>query len=185
MALGVALLLWVLVPLAFPGGADDRADAPDGQPGLAAPFSSVDDLPDPEADADGADGQAAADTVDQRLRSGLTQLGGPVSLPGLGGTGGTLGLPPRAVTISVSSSVPLGTVGYIVPTSPDNSYGLRKNVGASFSVSMTAYGDPDYAQVFAQSGPAGAPVTCTITVNGRVTEQRTTAGPYGQLFCQG
>ena len=116
--------------------------------------------------------------------------GGPRTMtfggfPGLGGSGYTLNTPRRKVTLSVSSSSRIGTVGYIVPTSRTDSYGTAKNVGTSWSLTTGAYGPPDYAQVFVQAGPSGDPVTCTITVDGKVTERRSTSGPYGQLLCQG
>ena len=60
-----------------------------------------------------------------------------------------------------------------------------KNAGLSWSLNSTVYGSPDYAQVFLQSGARGYPITCTIIVDGHITEQRSTEGPYGQMVCQG
>jgi hypothetical protein len=107
------------------------------------------------------------------------------NLKGLRGKGGIVGLPREKVVLSMSSSAPIAYVGYIVPTSLDHSTGTVRSPGTSWSLTTTAYGPPDYAQLFSLAGPAGVPVTCTITVNGRVTETRTTSGPYDQLFCQG
>jgi hypothetical protein len=87
--------------------------------------------------------------------------------------------------LSMTSAAPIAYVGYIVPTSLDHSTGTVTSPGTSWSLTTTAYGPPDHAQLFSLAGPAGVPVTCTITVDGRVTETRTTSGPYDQLFCQG
>jgi hypothetical protein len=106
-------------------------------------------------------------------------------LKGLRGKGGIVGLPKEKVVLSMTSAAPIAYVGYIVPTSLDHSTGTVRSPGTSWSLTTTAYGPPDYAQLFSLAGPAGVPVTCTITVNGRVTETRTTSGPYDQLFCQG
>lgn len=123
--------------------------------------------------------------MEGRLSDGLDAFGGLNSLPGLEGSGGTNGLPRHRVTITMTSSAPIGGVGYIVPTSLNDYYGIAKDVGRSWSLSTVVYGDPDYAQAFSQASARGNPITCTITVDGRVTDRRSTEGPYGQMFCQG
>ncbi len=115
-------------------------------------------------------------------REGLGQGDLP---PGLAGSGGGVSLPQVRIHLSVTSSEPIGVVGYQIPTSPNRSYGIVKNVGSSWSMSTVGYGRPDYARLFFRAGPSGAPVSCVITVNGRVTERRTTRGPYGAMMCQG
>ena len=72
-----------------------------------------------------------------------------------------------------------------MPTSLRNQSGIDKNVGKSWHLTTTAYGDPDYAQIFLQAGARGYPITCVITIDGKVTERRATEGPYGQTMCQG
>ena len=94
-------------------------------------------------------------------------------------------LPRHQLVLEATSEDKIGTVGYIVPTSLRENYGLVKNVGRTWRLTTTVYGDPDYAQLFLQAGYRGFPITCTITVDGRVTERRSTEGPYGQLMCQG
>ena len=186
MALGVAMLLWVLVPLIIPQG-DATGDAPVAQPPLTPPLSSTDGLETPKAD-DAPEDETPADdtvTVDAQVQAGLARLGGPLASTGLGGSGGVQGLPRHELTLTISSAAPLGTVGYIIPTSLNDNYGVVKNVGRTFSVSTVVYGNPDYAQGFAQADARGNPVTCTVTVDGRVTERRSTEGPYAALFCQG
>lgn len=115
--------------------------------------------------------------------SGLTS--GTINMPGLQGGSVYKYLPKHHVVMTITSQAPIGTIGYVVPTSLHNSSGIVKNVGTFWSLATTAYGDPDYAQLYMQAGARGYPVTCTITVDGHVTEHRSTEGPYGQLICQG
>lgn len=186
LAIGVGLLAVVLAFLVGP--TDDALDraTPD------EPFSSrpADPEPDvytgPTADPSPAAGvgQRAADARDGDSPLG-TGLGTSPTPPGLRGTGGTKNLPKQRITLTMRSTAPIGTIGYVVPTSLDRSYGVVEDVGTSWSLSTIGYGNPDYAQLFAQSGPTGAAITCTVTVNGIVTESRSTDGPYSQLFCQG
>lgn len=104
---------------------------------------------------------------------------------GFSGRGGERHIPKHQLTVTVTSRAPLGFVGYHIPTSLRDSYGTAKNVGTSWSMTTTVYGSADYARLWAQAGYRGEPVTCTITVDGKVTERRSTQGPYGELFCQG
>ncbi|MFL6157719.1 MAG: hypothetical protein ACJ72D_16615 [Marmoricola sp.] len=110
---------------------------------------------------------------------------GSLSAPGLQGGSVYKNLPRHKIVMRVTSDAPIGTVGYVVPTSLNESSGIVRNIGKSWSLTTTAYGDPDYAELFMQAGTRGFPITCTITVDGRVTEHRSTEGPYGQLICQG
>lgn len=105
--------------------------------------------------------------------------------PGLSGSGGVLNIRAHRITLSARSSDPIGVVGYNIPTSRDRPSGTARGVGRSWSLTTRVYGRPDYAQMFLQAGPSGASITCTITVDGKVTERRASSGPYGQLFCQG
>ena len=103
---------------------------------------------------------------------------------GLAGEGFSTGAPAHKVTISVTSEAPAGTVGYVIPTSVDD-YAGKVTAGTTWSLTTTAYGRPDYARVFIQAGARGYPVTCTVIVDGKVTDRRSTAGPWGQSMCQG
>lgn len=135
----------------------------------------------------------AGGSISSQVASGLKGLsghggsvkGGTLQLPGLQGGSMYKYLPKHHITLRVSSPAPIGTVGYIMPTSLNNSSGVVKNVQTGWSLNSIVYGDPDYAQIFVQAGARGYPITCTIVVDGRVTEQRSTEGPYGQLVCQG
>jgi hypothetical protein len=106
-------------------------------------------------------------------------------LPGLTGDGLSTGVPELALLITVSSREPIRTVGYQVPTSRRHPHGVVRGVGTRWSLRTTVYGNPDYARVFLQAGPSGAAITCTVQVEGRVTERRSTEGPYGATMCQG
>lgn len=111
--------------------------------------------------------------------------GSTMTLPGLQGGSYYKYLPKHHIELSVTSEAPIGVVGYIIPTSLRSSSGVAKKVGTSWHLSTTVYGSPDYAQLFMQAGARGYPLTCTIKVDGKVTERRSTDGPYGQLVCQG
>lgn len=113
---------------------------------------------------------------------GLPGLGAP---PGFGGTGGGVSLKEQRIHLQVFSRQPIGVIGYLVPTSLDKPSGTVRGVGTSWSMRTVAYGKPDYARLFFRAGPSGTPVSCIITVNGRVTERRSTSGPYGATMCQG
>lgn len=106
-------------------------------------------------------------------------------LPGLPGRTLRASLPPLDLRITLTSRSPIGIVGWTIPTSRDRASGQTTVSGGSWSLSTVVYGRPDYARVFVQAGATGDPITCTIAVEGRVTERRATAGPYGRLMCQG
>ncbi|MGA8986905.1 hypothetical protein [Aeromicrobium sp.] len=121
-----------------------------------------------------------------RLLTSESQQGlGALEGPGLGGEGGVKNLPSHRLTLSVTSNAPIGTVGYLVPTSTDKSHGVVRDVDTSWSLSTTVYGRPDYGQIFTQAGAQGVRITCTITVDGKLTDQRSAQGTYSQGFCQG
>ncbi len=180
-------LVWVLVR-------DTDKPSPD-EPGIAVGLPSptaeptLKELPTPTAGpSTAAEVQAAAQKAFADFGKGLGAGGigsGEFNLPGIQGGSIYQYLPKHRVTMRVTSEAPIGTVGYIVPTSLRNSSGVVKNVQRSWSLTTTAYGDPDYAQLFMQAGVRGFPITCTISVDGQVTERRSTEGPYGQMVCQG
>lgn len=136
--------------------------------------------PEPEArertSRDAASGDADSS---QTSFPGLgTQLGG------LQGKGSNSSLEPHRLTVRLSSSGPVGHVVYIIPTSK-NDRGSTLVTASSWSLTTTVYGPPDYAAVFGQGAHDGRAVTCEITVDGKVTERRTTKGPYGAMWCVG
>ncbi len=105
--------------------------------------------------------------------------------PGLRGDGLDVRMRTFTLRVSVSSSEPIRTIGLQVPTSEQHKERIYRGVGTSWGVRTTVYGNPDYARVFLQAGPSGAPITCVVSVDGRVTERRSTSGPYGATMCQG
>ena len=109
-------------------------------------------------------------------------LGAP---PGLSGEGMSQSLPSHRMTLRLTSPNPIGWTGYIIPTSTQHPEGSSFVEGNSWSLSTTVYGDPDYGVVFLQAGADGRPATCEITIDGQVTDRRTTKGPYGTVWCQG
>lgn len=103
-----------------------------------------------------------------------------------GGPGFTIvPAPTHKLVLSATSTAPIGEVGYLIPTSPHDSYGAAKHVGDHWVLHTTVTGKPYYAAIFLQAGATGAPITCTITLDGKVIDQRSTSGPYGRQVCVG
>ncbi|MCW2800919.1 MAG: hypothetical protein JWQ70_2391 [Aeromicrobium sp.] len=102
---------------------------------------------------------------------------------GIPGSGSSNPAAKHAITLRVTSPSAIVFVKYYVPTAKLN--GVDYPVGKSWSLSTTVQGPPDYAQLFLQANGNGDPITCTISVDGKVTDKRTTGGPYGQILCQG
>lgn len=174
-----ALLVLVALVVPLPGGSGgdgsgSRADGTGSADGSAPTRPSAAPSMTPAAES--------ADAASSLVRPPAVRGQEPA---GLSGSGGILNVRAHRITLSVRSSDPIGVVGYNIPTSRDRPSGVVRGVGRSWSLSTRVYGRPDYAQMFLQAGPASVSMTCTITVDGKVTEQRTSSGPYGQLFCQG
>ncbi len=158
----------------------------EGDAGGARATPTATPSPTPSA-VDGVDAQtdeASTGTGTGRGQGGAPSSfgGGPV---GLAGEGASLSTQTRRLTMSATSDEPILVLGYQVPTSNDAVFGRVKSPGRSWSRSTTVYGPPDYAQIFLQAGPRATTISCTVTVDGRVTDRRTATGPYAQLFCQG
>lgn len=175
-AVGVVVLVVAIVLLGLDGGGS--SDVPRATP-TATPTTSSSPVP---GDADPTEATSGAGTGSGSAGSS-SSFG--QELTGLQGEGATASIPTHRVTMSAQSDQSILVLGYLVPTSKDASYGRVREPGRSWSRSTTVYGPPDYAQIFLQSGPNATTISCTVTVDGRVTEQRTATGPYAQLFCQG
>lgn len=187
-ALAVLMLVFVLAS----GGKKDTKEPSDfGAPLPTAPTRAPVTLPTTSPTAKpstAAQVAAASANIFKQFGSGFSANGlgsGNLNMPGLQGGSIYKYLPKHSITLRATSEAPIGTVGYIIPTSLHQNYGIAKNVQNAWSLTTTVYGDPDYAQLFVKAGARGFPITCTITVDGRVTEHRATEGPYGQLVCQG
>jgi hypothetical protein len=72
-----------------------------------------------------------------------------------------------------------------VPTGLGSTYGVVKRHPKSWSVSERALGRGYLAAVFIQTDRSGAPVTCTVSVDGKVTDRETASGAYGRTVCLG
>ncbi|MCR1786453.1 hypothetical protein KVF89_28220 [Nocardioides carbamazepini] len=191
---GVSLLIIVISVVVGRGG-NDTDDGAGARPRATA-SPSVEDgpgtlpsqlpssTPEPTPGSSAAATGAAPDSAPSGFAAGSGTLP-PLSMPGLTGKGGSASLPKIRVRLEVFSQQPIGIVGYQVPTSLTDPSGTVKGVGTRWSLTTIAYGNPDYARLFFGAGPSGTPVTCVITINGKVTERRSTEGPYGQTMCQG
>ena len=187
VALAVLVLVFVLANSGDKPSTKEPADfgAPLPTAPTRAPVKLPTTTPTPST---AAEVQAAAQKAFKKFGQGFSAGGltsGQLNMPGLAGGSIYKYLPKHTLTLRATSEAPIGTVGYIAPTSLRKPTGIYKRVGTSWSVTTTVYGDPDYAQVFLQAGARGFPITCTILVDGHVTEQRSTEGPYGQMVCQG
>ena len=110
--------------------------------------------------------------------------GGNFNVPGYQGGSLYKFAPKHRITLQVTGDYPIGTIGWALLYTDGPTSGTVKNAGRSWSMSRTVYGEPDYARLFFASGAQGK-VRCRITVDGKVTEERSTEGPYAQMMCQG
>jgi hypothetical protein len=188
---GLAILTLVVVMVSSGNKPSSKEPADFGAPLPTAPSRSPVKLPTTTpttSPSTAAQVQAASQRAFKNFGKGFNSGGfgsGGINAPGLQGSSLYQYLPKHTILLRVTSEAPIGTVGYIVPTSLRRSSGIVKNVRNAWSLTTTVYGDPDYARLYMQAGARGFPITCTITVDGHVTEQRSTEGPYGQLICQG
>jgi hypothetical protein len=175
--LAAVVAIGILVALAFyvrgfEGTGDDPQALPTDSPAAGSPLGSPDPL-----------GQ-------HHRHPGKNGHGTEVVVPG-GGPTVTLGAGGPGLTISgghtlvahVESSEPINVIGYLSPTSPDLTYGTVKNVGRSWTVRTTVSGPPKYAILWIYGAKDGASVTCSITIDGKVADRKTTKGPYGRQLC--
>lgn len=95
-------------------------------------------------------------------------------------------LPRHKIVLRVTSTANILAIGYLVPRSPNASYGIVKHgLGRTWSLRTTAIGTPYYAALFVQAGQRGDPVTCTIEVDGKIANSETTKAAYGRQVCIG
>jgi hypothetical protein len=139
--------------------------------------------------ADGAPSGAFASPSGSPVKSGAKKFvvpgGGPTLTLGANDGGGIRidDKNKHTLVAHVSSSAPIYSVGYLIPTSFDAAYGRDDHAGTSWTVSTTVTGRPYYSIIWVAAGAAGAPVTCTITIDGKVRSSRTTSGAYGRQVC--
>lgn len=94
-------------------------------------------------------------------------------------------LPTHELILTVNSATRIGRLGYLVPTSPDASYGDLPFKGSKWSLGTKVVGKPNYAAIFIQAGATGTPITCTVMVDGVVRDTKKTSGAYGRAVCVG
>jgi hypothetical protein len=174
--LAVVALVWGMFGGSGASG-DSLGTAPLATP-TATPGSSLTGMPTPSTGT-------ATPGGGMTVLPGGGASAGSFFLPGLPGGSMWRNLPRHRLVMHVTSEGPIGTVGWYIPTSLRKLSGVEKNVQHEWRLTTTVYGGPDYGRIWLQAGSRGYPITCTITVDGRVTEQRSTDGPYARLLCQG
>jgi hypothetical protein len=88
------------------------------------------------------------------------------------------------VVLEVSSSRTIPVLGYLVPTGLGAPYGTVKHQ-THWSNQQQAIGPGYLAAIFVQTDSSGAPITCSVTVDGKRTNTETTSGAYGRAVCLG
>ena len=173
LALAVIVVSYLTRPGASDKAVDDsRPDVPESPTTVASPTQS----PVPAAEASTTSSALAGQTS-------FPELG---TQPGSAASGSSQSLPEHTVTIRLRAAGPvLGSVAYVIPTSPDHETGNTFVQGPTWTLTTTVYGNPKYAAVFGQGDYRGRAATCEITVDGRLTERRSTKGPYGAMWCVG
>lgn len=90
------------------------------------------------------------------------------------------------LTIAASSLAgKMPVLGYLVPTGMGSAYGSLNGQRQSWSYHEQALGPGYLAAIFVQTGKLGIPITCTVTVDGKVTSHETASGAYGRAICLG
>jgi len=183
IATAVVVLAFIFALVAFVR-IDSGGDS--GGPSSVAGGLSGSPFPTPSADLPTGTARPSASTSPSG-DSSVTGL--PKTLPRVTLTPGEPGgftyanLPSHQLVLSASAAVPVRAVGYLIPTSKDHPYGKVTGLGDRWSLTTSVYGKPDYAALFIQAGRAGVPVSCTITIDGRVASAKTTSGAYGRALC--
>jgi len=145
-------------------------------PGVTAPPA-----PSPSVATSATPGPARANAFDPNALSLPPYTITPPARPGF-----TFATPTEhRIVLAASSRHAIGRVGYLAPTSPDHASGDVKHVGRKWTVHTTVSGSPYYALVFVQAGADGTPITCSITLDGKVLSRKSTSGAYGRQVCVG
>lgn len=177
----VALIVATIVVIVMLRPSDDERAVDDGQPN-ADEITSIEPTPQPKAKKKKK--KASSEQTGLPTLPGTT-FPGLGAQPGISGDSEIFSLPKHTLTIRLTAPQALGLVAYVIPTSTDHPQGSHVESGRTWSLTTTVYGNPDYAVVYLQAGAGGKPETCEITVDGRVTERRSTDGPYSTMWCQG
>jgi hypothetical protein len=92
--------------------------------------------------------------------------------------------PPRSVTMSVTSDAAILRLGYLVRGGRPDRYETT-NAASPAIITTVGHGYGPVAEVGAQASPYATYLTCTISVDGRVTSRHTVHGPWRVLVCVG
>jgi hypothetical protein len=177
--LAAVVAIGILVALAFyVRGFEGTGDDPQALPTESSTTGSQLGAPDPLGQHPRHHGKKGDDGDGTKF---VVPGGGPTVTLG-GGSGLTIA-GSHTMVAHVESSEPINVIGYLSPTSPDLTYGTVKNVGRSWTVRTTVSGPPKYAILWIYGAKDGASVTCSITIDGKVADRKTTKGPYGRQLC--
>ncbi|HEX2895141.1 MAG TPA: hypothetical protein VHO29_14180 [Marmoricola sp.] len=175
----LAVLCLVVLVWGVAGGSGRNAEPST----LGAPSPLATPTKSPTRALDGLATPSGSPTPIGQMTGGFPSSG--MGAAGFAGTGFDRGLKPHHIVITAESDGPLAGVGWKMPTA-DGPRGGKDAVGQrSFRHEATVYGKPDYAQLYTFDGPDSSWVSCTITVDGKVTDHQVAKGPWGQVFCQG
>ena len=174
VVLCMVVLVWGMSGGSRRTSADGTLDGPTLPAPTSTPSSKLTALPSPSGTP------TSASALTDFPAAGMGGIG-----PGLAGSGMNSGLPVHRVVIAAGSDGPLLGVGWRIPTADGARGGKNYSYKSSFRRAATAYGNPDYAQLYTHVGPDSSEVWCTVTVDGRVVERQVAHGPWGQVFCQG
>lgn len=90
--------------------------------------------------------------------------------------------------VTLKTTTPLGKIpvlGFLVPTGMGSAYGSLNGQRSPWTYSEQALGPGYLAAIFIQTGATGLPITCTVSVDGKVTSRETASGAYGRAVCLG
>lgn len=174
LAVAAVLVLVLAVVLVIRLGDDTSPDVGPGRAG-GLPSDSFSDV----TPSFGASASVTPKGTTATLPGGRT-----LTFAAQGGSGFVI-TPAKSYTLTLTarSTQPIGTLGYLVPTSQDASRGVIKNVGTSWTLTTKVTGRPNYAVLFVQAGASGADISCSVRIDGRVAAARTTNGAYSRQVC--
>lgn len=178
VALAALIVVCVLGIVWVSSGGDDSPESETlGGPALATPTATPSErltvLPTPSA-------------VPTSIGDALAGLEASDGAFGINpGSGSSKSLPKHHVVVKAVSDGELMAVGWWIPFANGPRKGGEAPKSKTFSHGDTTYGSSDLARILAYGGPNSRHTTCTVLVDGKVTEKQSAEGPYAEVFCQG
>lgn len=175
----LAVLCLVVLGWGLSGGSGTPSADPtlDG-PSLATPTTSPTDrltvLPTP----------SAVPTSVKGVLQGLSATGTGAFGTSFG-SGSSKSLPRHHIVLAARSDGDMMAVGWWIPLADGQRQAGKTDPGREFEHADYTYGDADLGRILAYGGPTSRKTSCTVTVDGKVTEHQSARGPYAQVFCQG